>query len=106
SGTRADDRTGRRLVRAWNSNVGNIEGWPKRRLREPAVKPTTELPWAEFPEGLRRDLDHYLQSLTKVRRSRNGRRIRPLKPSTIRQRRMDSRPRREWRSRPACRSGI
>src|SRR5262249_46353578 len=71
SGTRADDRTGRRLVRAWNSNVGNIEGWPKRRLREPAVKPTTELPWAEFPEGLRRDLDHYLQSLTKVRRSRN-----------------------------------
>src|SRR5262249_51163551 len=89
SGTRADDRTGRRLVRAWNSNVGNIEGWPKRRLREPAVKPTTELPWTEFPEGLRRDLDQYLQSLTKVRRSRNGRRIRPLKPSTIKARRIE-----------------
>src|SRR5262249_28042252 len=84
SGTPADDRSGRRLARAWNSNIGN-----NGRLREPAVKPITELPWTEFPEGLRRDLDQYLQSLTKVRRGRNGRRIRPLKPSTIRQRRME-----------------
>jgi hypothetical protein len=89
SGRPADDRSGRRLVRAWNSNVGNIQGWPARRLTEPAVKAVTELPWSEFPEGLRRDLDQYLQSLTKVRRSRNGRRIRPLKPSTIRQRRVE-----------------
>src|SRR5262249_52208134 len=84
SGTPADDRSGRRLARAWNSNIGN-----NGRLKEPVVKPTTELPWTEFPEGLRRDLDQYLQSLTKVRRGRNGRRIRPLKPSTIRQRRME-----------------
>ena len=82
SGTVRGDASGRRLARTWNSNVGNIQGWP-------AVKPTTELPWTELPEGLRRDLDQYLQSLTKVRRSRNGRRIRPLKPSTIRQRRME-----------------
>jgi len=89
SGTVSGDASGRRLARTWNSNVGNIRGWPMRRLREPAVKPTTELPWTEFPEGLRREVDRYLQGLTKVRRSRSGRRIRPLMPSTIRQRRME-----------------
>jgi len=89
SGTPTDDASGRRLVRAWNSNVGIIRGWPTRHLTEPAVKPTTELPWTQFPEGLRREVDRYLQALTKVRRSRNGRRIRPLKASTIRQRRME-----------------
>src|SRR5215472_1868403 len=89
SGTPADDRSGRRLARAWNSNVGNIQGWPARLLTEPAVKPTTELAWAAFPEGFRRDVDQYLQSLTKVRKGRSGRRIRPLKPTTIRQRRME-----------------
>jgi integrase len=89
SGTPADDASGRRLVRAWNSNVGIIQGWPARRLREAAVKATTELPWTEFPAGFRRDVDQYLQHLTKVRKGRRGRRIRPLKPSTIRQRRME-----------------
>jgi len=89
SGRPADDRSGRRLVRAWNSNVGNIRGWPVRWLREPGVKPTTDLPWEEFPEGLRRDVDQYLQGLTRVRRGRSGRRIRPLQPSTIRQRHME-----------------
>jgi hypothetical protein len=89
SGTPADDRSGRRLVRAWNSNVGIFRGWPARRLREPAVKPTTDLPWEEFPERFRRDVDQYLQGLTKVRKGRSGRGIRPLKPATIRQRRME-----------------
>jgi integrase-like protein len=89
SGTSTDDASGRRLARAWNSNVGRIRGWPARWLREPAVKPLTGLPWAEFPEGLRRDVDQYLQGLTKVRRGRSGRRIRPLKPSTIWGRRVE-----------------
>jgi hypothetical protein len=89
SGTPADDRSGRRLVRAWNSNVRKIQGWPARRLTEPAVKPTTDLPWVEFPEGFRRDVDQYLQGLTRVRKSRSGRRIRPLKPSTIKARRVE-----------------
>ena len=89
SGTVSGDASGRRLARTWNSNVGIIRGWPRRHLTEPAVKPTTELPWTQFPQGLRREVDRYLQGLTKVRRSRNGRRIRPLKPSTIRQRRME-----------------
>src|SRR5215471_5796211 len=89
SGMATDDASGRRLVRAWNSNVGIIQGWPARRLRKPAVKPTTELPWAEFPERFRRDVDQYLQGLAQVRKGRSGRRIRPLKPSTIKQRRME-----------------
>jgi integrase len=88
-GAPTDDRYGRRLVRAWNSNFGNIRGWPARRLRQSPVKPTTDLPWTEFPEGLRRDVDQYLQGLTRVRKGRTGRRVRPLKPSTIRQRRME-----------------
>src|SRR5262249_58980164 len=46
-------------------------------------------PWVEFSEGLRRDVDQYLQGLTQVRRGRNGRRIRPLKSSTIKARRVE-----------------
>src|SRR5262249_23942139 len=88
-GTAADDRSGRRLVRAWNANVGKVRDWPARRLIEPAVKTLTEVPWAAFPEGFRRDVDQYLPGLTPVRKGRNGRRIRPLKASTIRQRRME-----------------
>jgi Phage integrase family len=89
SGTVTDDASGRRLARAWNSNVGNVQGWPARRLMEPTVKPLTELLWAEFPERFRRDVDLYLQGLTKVRKGWGGRRIRPLKPSTIRARRVE-----------------
>jgi hypothetical protein len=68
SGTVSGDASGRRLARTWNSNIGNIPGWPGRRLREPPVKPTTEVPWEEFPEGFRRDVDRYLQGLAHVRR--------------------------------------
>ena len=89
SGKPADDASGRRLVRTWNSNVGKIQGWPAHRLSEPAKKNLTEVPWAAFPEGFRQDVDQYLQGLTQVRRGRNGRRIRPLKSSTIKARRTE-----------------
>jgi Phage integrase family len=88
-GRATGDASGRRLARTWNSNGGKIQRWPARRLTEPAVKALTELPWSEFPEGFRRDVDQYLQALTKMRKGRNGRRIRPLKPSTIRARRVE-----------------
>src|SRR5262249_58261215 len=87
SGTPTDDASGRRLIRAWNSNVGHIQGWPARRLTEPAVKPSTEVPWTEFPERFRRDVDQYLQGLAQVRKGRRGR-IPPFRASTIRQRRI------------------
>jgi hypothetical protein len=84
------DRAARRLLAgAWNANVGTVAGWPALRLIEPPVKTAVELSWADFPEGLRRDVDHYLEGLTRVRRSRAGQRIRPLKPSTLKTRRAE-----------------
>lgn len=84
------DHTFRRLMaRAWNSNVGFVRGWPTRRLFEPPVKTKIEISLEEFREGLLRDIDVYLQSLTRVRRSRTGQRIRPLKASTISTRRAE-----------------
>src|SRR5262249_39254172 len=77
------------LVRAWNANIGKVPGWPQRELAVPPVKAAVELEWEEFPEGLRRDVEAYLQGLTKVRRSRTGQRIRPLKASTIHTRRAE-----------------
>jgi hypothetical protein len=89
TGMSASDAFRRLVARAWNSNVGNIQGWPARRLIEPPIKTAVELSWADFPEGLRRDVDRYLDGLTRVRRSRAGQRIRPLKPSTLRTRRAE-----------------
>jgi hypothetical protein len=48
-----------------------------------------EIEWEAFPEGLRRDVDRYLHGLTRIRKSRTGQRIRPLKESTIRTRRAE-----------------
>jgi integrase len=89
TGSSSDDAFRRLLARAWNANVGTIPGWPVRTLTVPLAKPAVEQEWEDSPEGLRRDVEQYLQGLTKVRRSRNGQRIRPLKPSTIRTRRAE-----------------
>lgn len=48
-----------------------------------------EIDWDQFPGPLRRDLDQYLQRLTRIPKSRTGQRIRPLKASTIRTRRAE-----------------
>ena len=89
AGMSADDAFRRLLARAWNANVGTIQGWPARRLMEPPVKAAAEVAWEDFPEGFRRDVDQYLESLTRVRRNRTGQRIRPLRPSTIGRRRAE-----------------
>jgi hypothetical protein len=88
-GKPAHDAFRRLLARGWNTAIDSIAGWPARRLVEPPVKTATELPWEAFPEGLRRDAERYLESLTRVRRGHTGKRIRPLKPSTLRQRRVE-----------------
>jgi integrase len=88
-GSRVDDSFRRLLARAWNANVKVIPGWPTRRLTEPPVKATVEVAWEEFPAGLRRDVDCYLAGLTRVRKSRSGQRIRPLKASTLSTRRAE-----------------
>jgi hypothetical protein len=80
----ADDAFRRLLARAWNANIESIPEWPKRRLVEPPVKPAVEVEWEEFPKGLRREVDKYLKGLTRIRKSRTGRHVKPLQPSTIR----------------------
>src|SRR5215831_15423874 len=89
TGMPADEAFRRLLARAWNLNVGSVDGWPAQRIMEPPVKAAAELAWEDFPEGLRHDVERYLQGLTRIRQSRTGQRIRPLKPSTIRTRRAE-----------------
>ncbi len=104
TGKPSDDAFRRRLARAWNANVGKIPGWPVRRLVEPPVKAAATPAWEEFPEGLRRDVDRYLESLMGVRRWPIGRRGRPQKPSTIRQRRAELSAAARMAVKPACQS--
>jgi integrase len=80
----------RRLVgRAWNANVGSIKNWPKRKLVEPPIKSAVEIKWEEFPKRLQKDVDKYLNGLTKIRKDRSGRHIKPLRASTIHGRRAE-----------------
>jgi Phage integrase family len=88
-GKPANEAFRRLLARSWNANVGTIPGWPAIRLMVPPVKPAVEVEWEAFPLGLRQDIDRYLEGLTRIRRSRSGQRIRPLKPSTIKTRRAE-----------------
>jgi len=88
-GKPADTAFRRVMARAWNANVGAITGWPDIKLVEPAVKSTVEISWSNFPEGLRRGIDSYLEGLTKIRRNCKGQRVRPLKPVTLHTRRAE-----------------
>ena len=79
--------TRRLLARAWNANIGTIENWPDQRLVESPVRSGAKPEWSDFPAGLRDDVQRYLEGLKRERRSRRGQHIRPLKPSTIGNRR-------------------
>ena len=74
----------RAIARAWNGCVDIIEGWPAHRLVESAVKTKEGPAWDDFPARLKSDVEAYLNGLTRIRRSANGKRIRPCKLSTIR----------------------
>jgi len=82
-----NDAVRRLLARAWNANVGRIEHWPALRLVEPPLGVRATIQWSEFPAGLREDVAQYLDRLKGERRRRNGQRIRPVKASTIENRR-------------------
>jgi hypothetical protein len=88
-GKPADGAFRRLMARAWNGNVGKIAGWPTTRLFEPPVKSAVEVPWLDFADGLRHGVDAYLAGLTRIRKTRTGQRIRPLKAVTIRARRAE-----------------
>ncbi len=85
----SDDAARRKIARTWNLCSEAIEGWPSFRPKEPPVKSSEGPSWGDFPGGLQNDVELYLQSLTRMRRSAKGRRIRPCKPSTIRTRRAE-----------------
>jgi hypothetical protein len=86
-GIKADEAFRRFMARAWNSHVGRVRGWSARRLIEPPVKTRVKIPWSRFPGGLRREIDRYLETLTRMRRTQTGRRVRPLSQATIHLRR-------------------
>jgi integrase len=79
----------RSIARAWNVSAGENPAWPAQRLTEPAVKAQEGPTWEEFPEGLRRDIDKYLDGLGKIRKGPNGKRSRPCSQKTIKTRRAE-----------------
>jgi integrase len=85
----ADNKARRAIARAWNSCIGQVNGWPSQRLIEPPLKSREGLRWEDFPAGLQHDLENHLLLLTKPRRGADGRRLRPCKLSTLRTKRGD-----------------
>ena len=77
----------RSIARSWNRCVAEIKSWPKIWLVEPDLaKDPDVLSWDEVPESLRTEIDAYLASLSKTRRSASGKRWRLAKASTVRTR--------------------
>jgi hypothetical protein len=57
------------------------------RLTEPELSGDADaLPWEQVPESLRKEIDGYLASLTRKRKSAAGKRLQGAKASTIRTR--------------------
>ncbi len=80
----------RSMARTWNVCGDTVEGWPGQPLTEPPVKAKVGPAWEDFPEGLRSDVENYLQGLSKLRRhSFSGKRIKPCQPRTVRTRRAE-----------------
>jgi integrase len=84
-----DTKARRAIARAWNASAVLIEGWPQRRLAEPPLKLPAWPRWQDFPQQLQSEVESYLTSLTKPRRSATRNRLRPCKLSTIRTRRTE-----------------
>jgi integrase len=83
-----DNKARRAIARAWNASR-TIEGWPQQELIEPPLKPKEGPSWEDFPNQLREEVEAHLKFLTTHRRSRDGKRLRPCKPLTLRTRRTD-----------------
>jgi integrase len=83
-----DAKARRAIARAWNASLV-IKGWPQQRLAEPPSKPRAWPRWEDFPQPLQSEVESYLTSLTKPRRSATGKRLRPCKFSTVRTRRTE-----------------
>jgi integrase len=60
-----------------------------RRLTEPPIKPKAGPALADFPAGLRAQIEAYFAGLIRVHRGFSGRRNRPCQPASIRTRRAE-----------------
>jgi integrase len=83
-----DNKARRAIARAWNA-CRIIEGWPQQELIEPPLKPKEGPRWEDFPQQIQNEVESHLKFLTTHRRSRDGKRLRPCKASTVRTRRTD-----------------
>jgi integrase len=83
-----NNKARRAIARAWNASR-TIEGWPQQELIEPPLKPKEGPSWKDFPQQLQNEVETHLKFLTTHRRSRDGKRLRPCKASTLRTRRTD-----------------
>ncbi|MFC5486809.1 tyrosine-type recombinase/integrase, partial [Microvirga aerilata] len=80
----------RSTTRAWNECREHILGWPAVHLSMPALPSRLSAPtWGEFPQGLRDDVQAYLEGLAGTRRTASGKKLRPAKSSTIATRRRE-----------------
>ena len=84
----ADAAARRSLARHWNDLVRRVPGWPHQLLFEPPSRKAEAFPpWEAYPIGLRYEIEAYLESLTRVRKTSKGKRVPPAKETTIRGRR-------------------
>jgi integrase len=83
-----DAKARRALARYWNDRVRAVAGWPHQLLVEPPSRtPEAFPPWAAYPIVLREEIEAYLDSLTRVRKTAKGKRVLPAKATTIKSRR-------------------
>jgi hypothetical protein len=84
----ADAAARRSLARHWNDLARRVPGWPSQLLFEPPSRKAEAFPpWEAYPIGLRYEIETYLDSLTRVRKTSKGKRVPPAKATTIRGRR-------------------
>ncbi len=85
----ADAKARRSLARYWNDRVRTVADWPRQLLVEPPSRtPEAFPPWEAFPIALRNEIEAYLDSLTRVRKTPKGKRVLPAKATTIKGRRI------------------
>jgi integrase len=72
----------RETVRAWNSAVKTVPGWPSVTLPVVSRKVVYVKPWNVFPASLKQDVDNWLRRISNVDLDDEGP-LRPVKPSTV-----------------------
>ena len=73
-------------VSAWNKAVGDVDGWPMRRLALPAGYTPYTLKWDELPEALRLDTEAWFARNTNPDPFDDDAPLRPWRPNTVKSR--------------------